>query len=51
MSAREEIDKQLYVAVRRNEVETVTHLIKSGADVDTRGGLGVCAVCSNVCIG
>ncbi|XP_062523757.1 uncharacterized protein LOC134198392 isoform X2 [Corticium candelabrum] len=39
MSAREEINKQLYDAVKRNEVETVTHLIKRGADVNTRGGI------------
>ena len=51
MSAREEINKQLYDAVKRNEVETVTHLIKRGADVNTRGGIWVCAVCSNVRIG
>ena len=51
MSARKEIDKQLYDAVERNEVETVTHLIKRGADVNTRCGRLVCVVCSNVCIG
>ena len=51
MFARKEIDKQLYYAVERNEVETVTRLIKRGADVNTRGGRWVCVVCSNVCIG
>ena len=42
MSARKEINKQLYDAVERNEVETVTRLIKRGADVNTCGGILVC---------
>ena len=51
MSARKEINKQLYDAVEGDEVETVTRLIKRGADVNTRDWFGVCVVCSNVCIG
>ncbi|XP_062523193.1 putative ankyrin repeat protein RF_0381, partial [Corticium candelabrum] len=38
MSTRKEINKQLYYAVDRSDVETVTRLIKRGADVNTRGG-------------
>ncbi|XP_062523709.1 ankyrin-3-like isoform X3 [Corticium candelabrum] len=38
MSARKEINKQLYDAVKRNEVETVTCLVRRGADVNARGG-------------
>ncbi|XP_062498948.1 ankyrin repeat and SAM domain-containing protein 3-like [Corticium candelabrum] len=37
MSARKEMNKQLYDAVKRNEVETVTSLIERGADVNARG--------------
>ena len=51
MSAREEINKQLYDAMERNKVKTVTRLIRRGADVNTRGEILVCVVCSNVCIG
>ena len=51
MFARKKINKQLYDAVERNDVETVTRLIKRGADVNTRRGIWVCVVCSNVCIG
>ena len=50
MSARKEINKQLYDAVKRNEVETVTCLVRRGADVNARGGTLVCVVSSNVCI-
>ncbi|XP_062523602.1 acyl-CoA-binding domain-containing protein 6-like [Corticium candelabrum] len=38
MFARKKINKQLYDAVQRNDVETVTRLIKRGADVNTRRG-------------
>ena len=51
MSACKEMNKQLFDAVERNEVEAVTRLIKSGADVNTRRWSGVCVVSSNVCIG
>ena len=50
MSARKEMNKQLYDAVKRNEVETVTSLIERGADVNARGYSWVCVVISNVCI-
>ena len=50
MSERKRINKQLHDAVERNEVETVTRLIKKGADVNARVGRRVCVVCSNVCI-
>ena len=47
MPARKVIDKhkQLYDAVGKDEVET-----KRGADVNTRDGIWVCVVSSNVCI-
>ena len=51
MSTRKEINKQLYYAVDRSDVETVTRLIKRGADVNTRGGFQVCVVSFIVCIG
>ena len=50
MPARKKIHKQLFDAVKRNEMETVTRLIHKGADVNTCGGEWVCVVCSNVCI-
>ncbi|XP_062498833.1 poly [ADP-ribose] polymerase tankyrase-1-like isoform X2 [Corticium candelabrum] len=50
MSAREEIDKRLYDAVERNEVETVTRLIERGADVDTRDWFGNRTVLMQACL-
>lgn len=43
MATIEELNEQLYDAVRRNDAKRATDLLRRGADVNTRGGIGVCA--------
>ncbi|XP_062498836.1 ankyrin repeat domain-containing protein 54-like isoform X1 [Corticium candelabrum] len=50
MFARKKINKQLYDAVERNDVETVTRLIKRGADVNTRRGIWNVTVLMKACL-
>lgn len=43
MARTEDLNVQLYDAVVRNDMRSAADLLRRGADVNTRGGVGVCA--------
>ena len=45
-----EMKIEMYEAVERGDIESVTRLLDNGVDIN-RGYYGVCVVSSNVCIG
>ena len=46
-----EMKKELWVAVCRGDIESVTRLLELEVDINSRDSWGVCVVSSNVCIG
>ena len=46
-----EMEKELWEAVRRGDIQSVTRLFDSNVDINSRDEYGVCVVSYNVCIG